>query len=896
MGFVSFLSRARKRLDPRRSVAARLLFGLFLAFLIPGAVLVLLLEQRVAELREASLERFVGVRRAQASRQLQQDATFRAEWIDRRAALIEEAGWSVAQAVQDDLTGAFDGSDLRPPHDADGHIWTAVPESDSVGFISPAHANDPRALEDFERTRGLGRVFAGLRARRPTIKSVSVWTASGVVRLSPWVDIHEAIRQSGGALETFRFNQNARFPQRLPPTEDAAIWSGGANTPRLLPENRTEVLYVPVRDAAGSLIAAVSMDVDARRYASEAIESTPLVGDIWFAVESSGRSLVMPARVAEMLHWKGTPTETLGEFPDPERQRLARNILTGVRTMADYQLSGRVCRLASAPVRTTGWIFVEGFSAPALAKLTAEAEQEMSSRSYSDLERYVFLGFLLLLTAVFAVVVLISRRITAPVHGLVQAAESIGQGRAVEVAGVSKQDEIGRLASAIDRMGRRVERRVETLRRLHALLRTSYRVTDLREILARASEAIAAFTRAERVWFYLHDSNTNRLVAAWPGWNLSEDFASKLTMSVDTASISGMVFKSGEVYVSNDLEHDPYVNRRMRAVVSADNAICCPLKTEEKTLGVVVATNRPGGFGHEEVDALTSFADAASLLIHNSRLYEMLNGTVEELRHASRLKDHFIQNVNHELRTPLTAIVGWTDLLEEEEQVDDETLRRGLRQVRQSARVLLALIDDLLDLARLDRGALALELKPVSLPEVVTRSMDTVRLMAKARGVALIPAPMPDDMVPVRADALRLQQVLWNLLANAIKFTPRHGRVIVRVDREPERYLISVEDDGIGIPESELPHIFERFRQVDGSPTRRHAGLGIGLALARSLVELHGGAIWAESVAGHGSRFTFALPIPAGSRRVSDAVQDDAAENSGDVAARGSRREDAGTG
>jgi signal transduction histidine kinase len=118
-------------------------------------------------------------------------------------------------------------------------------------------------------------------------------------------------------------------------------------------------------------------------------------------------------------------------------------------------------------------------------------------------------------------------------------------------------------------------------------------------------------------------------------------------------------------------------------------------------------------------------------------------------------------------------------------------------------------------------------------------------------------------MTSVRADPLRLQQILWNLLANAIKFTSRHGRVILRVDREPERYLISVEDDGIGIPESELPHIFERFRQVDGSATRRHPGMGIGLALARSLVELHGGTIWAESP-GRGSRFTFSLPSPKG--------------------------------
>ena len=125
----------------------------------------------------------------------------------------------------------------------------------------------------------------------------------------------------------------------------------------------------------------------------------------------------------------------------------------------------------------------------------------------------------------------------------------------------------------------------------------------------------------------------------------------------------------------------------------------------------------------------------------------------------------------------------------------------------------------------------------------------------------MILAPLPEPMAPVRADALRLQQVMWNLLVNAIQFTAEHGRVVVRVEREAERYLVSVEDDGIGIPEGELPHIFERFRQVDGSATRGHAGMGIGLALARSLVELHGGSIWASSVVGQGSRFTFALPV-----------------------------------
>ena len=335
---------------------------------------------------------------------------------------------------------------------------------------------------------------------------------------------------------------------------------------------------------------------------------------------------------------------------------------------------------------------------------------------------------------------------------------------------------------------------------------------------------------------------------------------------MESQSISGMVFRSGELYHSNDLERDPHVHRDLQKALDARNGMFAPLKTEEATIGVVAAVNRPGGFGPEEADAMTLFADAASLMIRQARLTAELTGTVDELRRASRLKDHFLQNVNHELRTPLTSIVGWTDLFEEQE-VDEKTLKRGLRQVRQSSRVLLALIDDLLDLARLDRGALSLDWKAVDLADVLQRSMDTVRLMADARGVALILAPLPEPLSGLRADPLRLQQVLWNLLVNAIRFTSRHGRIIVRVEEEPERFVISVEDDGIGIPESELPHIFERFRQVDGTPTRRYPGMGIGLSLARSIVELHGGAIWAESLVGQGSRFTFTLPIRPADRR-----------------------------
>jgi signal transduction histidine kinase/HAMP domain-containing protein len=504
--------------------------------------------------------------------------------------------------------------------------------------------------------------------------------------------------------------------------------------------------------------------------------------------------------------------------------------------------------------------------------IAKDQAQEIVPKSYSEFREFLVLTFVYLLVAMLVAGFLITRHFTAPIADLVRAAEEIGQGRPVSFSRPPGRDELGRLAVALNRTGRRVERRVETLRRLHLLLRQEFRSAPLPEILARSSEAIAAFTRAESVWFLLHDPNTNRLQAAWPGWNISEDVAAKLQIPVASRSTASRVFRSGEVVISNDLGRDRAADRALLDAVPASNALFCPLKTEEETLGVVIATDRPGGFGQEEADAVTSFADAASLLVRNARLYSRLTGMVEELRRASRLKDYFLQNVNHELRTPLTSIVAWTDLLEEQ-TVDEATLRRGLRQARQSARVLLGLIDDLLDLARLDRGTLSLELSAVSLADVVARSIEIVRLMAEGRGVALILAPLPDPMPVVRADPLRLQQVLWNLLANAVKFTPRHGRVIVRVEREPQRYLVSVEDDGIGIPKEELKHVFERFRQADGSATRRHSGMGIGLTLSRSLVELHGGAIWADSESGLGSRFTFSLPIPASTRHVGEGAE-----------------------
>ncbi len=859
-----------RRFDPRTSLAARLLLGSFVAFLLPAVVYVFLVQRRLSALQTASAEQVAAVRVTEASIRMAQDAIFRAEWIERRTEVAEEAAWAIAAAAGEALQATeAPGAGSTAP-DAHGHVWTAVPEEGSVAIISSRRPDEAAARGDLARTRTLAPLMAQLRRRRPSFRSVGLWTASGVARLSPWIDFHKANQESGGELERFLFNRVARFPEAPPAGGEKAVWTEAHAGPSTGPADpRFPTLFVPVRDGAGKLLAGVAIEVDARRYVSEAMETWQAPGDFWFSTDSDGHVVSMTPRAAAVLGWNGASGAPLASAPAPELKDLAARGRSATRSSEEYLIDGKRVRIASARLGSTGWIFYEGLSREALDTIRGEAAAAFSPSSLSTLRRDVLMLFVLLLPAALVVIGIVSRRVSAPVSQLVGAAEEIGRGRTVEVGGGDQSDELGRLAAAIDTMGRRVARRVETLRRLHQFSRSAYRMTDVQEVLARSAQAIAAFTNAERVWFYLYDRNTHRLEAAVPAFNLTEEIASRLKVSVDARSIEGMVFRTGEPYCSHDVARDPYASQELGRLVGASNGVYAPLKTEEETLGVAVAINRSEGFGQEEIDAVTSFADLASLLLRNARLYTTLAGTVDELRRASRLKDHFLQNVNHELRTPLTAIVGWTDLFEEQE-VDDATRRRGMRQIRQSSRVLLALIDDLLDLARLDRGALTLDLKPVFLSEVVQRSIETVRLMAEARGVVLMAAPMPEPMAPVRADALRLQQVLWNLLANAIHFTPEHGRVVVRVEREPERFLVSVEDDGIGIPDSELPHVFERFRQVDGSATRGHAGMGIGLALARSLVELHGGTIWASSVVGQGSRFTFAIPIRGAERRATD--------------------------
>jgi len=235
----------------------------------------------------------------------------------------------------------------------------------------------------------------------------------------------------------------------------------------------------------------------------------------------------------------------------------------------------------------------------------------------------------------------------------------------------------------------------------------------------------------------------------------------------------------------------------------------------------------------------------------------------EDAERANRAKDEFLATVSHELRTPLNAVLGWARMLGSQQTPPDRA-KQGIATIERNALAVVHIIDDLLDVSRSIAGTFHLETQPVDLVAVAHAALDLVRPLADAKNVHLSFSPgMPSDG-DLRGDPGRLEQVIWNLLANAIKFTPAGGRVDVVVEAVGDHMEVRVVDTGQGIGPGFLPHVFERFRQADGAATQRQAGLGLGLAIVRQIVALHGGAVHVASEGeGRGATFTVRLPVSA---------------------------------
>jgi PAS domain S-box-containing protein len=289
----------------------------------------------------------------------------------------------------------------------------------------------------------------------------------------------------------------------------------------------------------------------------------------------------------------------------------------------------------------------------------------------------------------------------------------------------------------------------------------------------------------------------------------------------------------------------------MRSILSA------PLLARGRVIGSVTFIRGDSGrrFDPADVSAAQEVGRRAALAIDNALLYE-------DSVAANRAKDEFLSIVSHELRTPLNAILGWASILSRDLE-NRQTIEHGLRVIERNAKVQAKLIEDILDVSRIISGKLRIDQRAVDLGAVMRASVDTVRANAEGKGIE-ISLDIAEASCLALGDAERLQQVFSNLLSNAVKFTSKGGHVWVKLSRRRNAFTIEVRDDGKGIDPALLPHVFERFRQGDSSTKRAHGGLGLGLAIARHLVDAHGGTIHAASTGlGKGAVFTVRIPIPA---------------------------------
>jgi signal transduction histidine kinase/CheY-like chemotaxis protein len=351
----------------------------------------------------------------------------------------------------------------------------------------------------------------------------------------------------------------------------------------------------------------------------------------------------------------------------------------------------------------------------------------------------------------------------------------------------------------------------------------------------------------EGMWNELGTSHAFSLFCAYPMTNFEgESFAT---------SLGGVCAEHSCVIPAESYTALDTADKRLRAVIR--------LQQKANSLEAEIAERKRV---EESLRALKD--ELETQVVERGRLLERERLARAEAESACRLKDEFLATVSHELRTPLNAIMGWSHMLRAG-GLDEANAARAIETIARNAQAQAQLIEDILDVSRVITGKLHLDIAPVDVASVINTAIDSVQLAADAKGVRL-KVVLDRSARLVAGDAARLRQVIWNLVSNAIKFTPASGRVTVRLERAGADARLTVSDTGCGISAEFLPFIFDRFRQADGTSTRRHGGLGLGLAIVRHLVELHGGTVAAASDGeGLGATFSVTLPLALSEERAS---------------------------
>jgi two-component system CheB/CheR fusion protein len=328
-----------------------------------------------------------------------------------------------------------------------------------------------------------------------------------------------------------------------------------------------------------------------------------------------------------------------------------------------------------------------------------------------------------------------------------------------------------------------------------------------------------------------------------------------------SACISGWTMLQRRAAVIEDIYADPRIPAGVYRPTFVKSLAMVPIRTADPIGAIGNYWARPHAPSAREIRLLQALADSTSTAIENVTLWQQLERAKEAAESASRLKDEFLATVSHELRTPLNPILAWSGLLIDG-VLDEAEQREAVAEIHASAQLQLRHVDALLDVSRIVAGQSRLELAETALGPILDAALATIAPAAIAKGIRIERASDPAVGL-VLADARRMQQVAWNLLANAVKFTPSGGTIRVALELAPDHVRLVVADSGIGIQPAFAPNLFERFRQADGTMSRAAGGMGLGLAMVRHLVELHGGTVDAASPGeGRGSTFTVSLPLP----------------------------------
>lgn len=441
---------------------------------------------------------------------------------------------------------------------------------------------------------------------------------------------------------------------------------------------------------------------------------------------------------------------------------------------------------------------------------------------------------------------------------------------------------VSRRTAQLENANRELENEIEVRKQAEARLATEHAITrtlaespNLESAAPLILKAFCEHLKADICCLWLPDEGGKVLSCTQiETTNDSGDLSSfiaetkRLNFSCGTG-LPGQVWeKNAPVWLPNTVRGEKFPRATFAATVGLLSAIGFPIKIGNEFYGVIeIFTRRFLPSDKPLLNMLEAIGSEIGQFIQRKRVEAERESLLlrekslrEQAETASRMKDEFLATVSHELRTPLNAILGWSQMLQAG-KLNDSDFNRALETIHRNSKSQAQLIDDLLDTSRLITGNMRLNLSPVHIIQVIESSLDVVRPAAEAKGISLS-AVYNSTVETITCDSHRLQQMVWNLLANAVKFTPHGGEVNVRVEQADDNIQIIVSDTGQGIAPEFLPYVFDRFRQADSSSTRRHGGLGLGLAIVRHLAELHGGSVSAASNGiEKGATFTITLPL-----------------------------------